>query len=337
MKKNHVNIPIFIPELACPFQCIFCNQKKITGKIKQPGESEIKTIIESYLSTIQLDQTDVEIAFFGGSFTGLPLREQEKYLKMVLPYFKQGISGIRISTRPDYIHSENLQLLKKNGVKTIELGAQSFDDEVLKNSGRGHCAQSTMESAKIIKGMGFQLGLQMMIGLPGDNLDKALQNAQTMIYLNADFTRIYPVLVIKNTALENLYLRKEYFPLSLSEAVSQSAELLKLFELAGIPVIRIGLHPSEGLMNRTELIAGPFHPSFRELVETAVWKEIFANYLKNGPKGSSIEVFVSPEHFNYAIGYQGENKSYLNRFFKRVAFVKDEGLKKRDHFIRDLV
>lgn len=325
MKKKHFNIPVFIPELACPFQCIYCNQKKISGCLKVPSPEEINKIITDHLSTIPQENSETELAFFGGNFTGLHLKEQESFLKLVQPYIVQGrISGIRISTRPDYINPEVLDLMKKYRVMTIELGAQSMDNDVLRLVGRGHTAEDTIAAANMIRDQGFSLGLQMMIGLPGDTLPKAVCTAKKITALKADNTRIYPALVIRGTALEKLYLAGKYHPLTLDLAVQWSKELLLIFEEANVNVLRIGLHPSEGLLSGEELVAGPFHPSFRELVLTAVWKDLFAPLLHE--KGQHIEIAVAPQQLNYAIGYQSANRNLLLNHFKSVSFISNNQL-----------
>ncbi len=328
MKKKHFNIPVFIPELACPFQCIYCNQKKISGCLKVPSSEEINKMINDHLSTIPNEDTDTELAFFGGNFTGLNPNEQENFLKIVQPFIEKGkISGIRVSTRPDNIDLDVLKLLKKYNVKTIELGAQSMDNKVLRQVGRGHTSEDTIEAAMMIKEEGFSLGLQMMIGLPGDTLQKSICSARKITELKSDNTRIYPVLVIKGTRLEELYRTGEYQPLTLDEAVTWSKELLKIFEEANVKVIRIGLHPSEGLLSGEELVAGPFHPSFRELVLTEVWHDLL-DPLKE--KGKKVEITVAPDQLNYAIGYNSKNKKMLLHHFNQVAFIPDPALQGRN-------
>ena len=328
MKKKHFNIPVFIPELACPFQCIYCNQQKISGQIKIPDSNEIVATIENYLQTIHAPNAIIELAFFGGNFTGLNQQEQVEYLKLVQPYIKQGkISGIRLSTRPDYINKESIELLKKNHVTTIELGAQSMDNKVLKLSKRGHTAEDTESASKLILDSGFTLGLQMMIGLPGDTLEKARFTAKRIVELGANNTRIYPALVIKGTEFENMYTAGIYKPLSLDNAVNWSKELLKIFESGGVDIIKLGLHPSEGLLSGHDLIAGPFHQSFRELVLTEIWGELLEPLLLK--KGEKIEIFVPPDQFNYAVGYEARNKKLLLNNFREVVFKPSSNLKRR--------
>ena len=324
---RHFNIPVFIPEMACPNRCIYCNQYKITGVKSLPDENEIEKIIETNLKTIDIFNTHVEVAFFGGNFTGVPLAAQEKLLSIVQKYISDGpVRSIRISTRPDYINEEILSNLKRYNVKTIELGVQSMNDEVLGASGRVYSSRSVVEAARIIKGFGFDLCMQMMIGLPEDTLEKSLKTAQSIIDCGASMTRIYPLLVIKDTPLENKYKRGEYEPLSLSEAVSWTHNLYKIFFESNVTVLKMGLHPSEELMNGGSIIAGPFHSSFAELVFTSLWNEKF-NLIKPD-KLKCLEVYVNAKDYNHAIGYKASNKKMLATLFKKVNFDIDNTLKR---------
>ena len=328
---KHYNIPCFIPELACPFQCIYCNQKQITGQQFVPDIAAIQTIIEEHLATIDDKNSIVEIAFFGGNFTGLSLEDQEAYLSSVMPYINDGrVRSIRLSTRPDYITQENLDLLKKYSVETIELGVQTLDDEILKNIKRGYTSADVKSAIVLINESGFRLGLQMMIGLPGDTFEKSLNTAKEFIALGAKDIRIYPTLVIKDTLLEQHYYQKKFEPLSLETAVQWCKELYLLFEQAELAILRVGLHPSEGFINKTSLVAGPFHVSFRELVYTEIWNDI----LKTIPvkSGEKISLSVPEKEYNYAIGYHSKNKKMLLNNFEVVHFKKDDKLKGRDFY-----
>jgi histone acetyltransferase (RNA polymerase elongator complex component) len=330
MKKRHYNIPVFIPELACPFQCIYCNQQKISGRLKAPSDEEIMKIIEDHLSTIHSDESEVELAFFGGNFTGISVSDQRHLLGLVQPFLRSGkINGIRLSTRPDYIDDDVLKILKDFGVKTIEIGAQSLDDNVLRLSKRGHTSKDTEKAAELILNKGFSLGLQMMIGLPGDSLESATFTARRIIELDAGNTRIYPTLVIKDTVLERMFRDGRFKPLSLKEAVRWSKELLLIFEKADVKVIKLGLHPSDGLLSGEELIAGPFHQSFRELVLTEIWNDILKPLMGHKNPGK-IEIHVPTGQYNYAVGYGGRNRKMLLERFSKVKFVRDEGLSGRD-------
>ena len=321
MKKHYI-IPIFIPESACPFRCTYCNQYNITEKATSPKPDEVASFISTYLDTIpyQNPEVIVKVAFFGGNFTGLPISEQEAYLKVVQNFIdNKSIQTIQLSTRPDYISDPILQLLKKYRVSLIELGAQSLDAEVLKCTKRGHTVQDVEKSAQMIRQYGFELGLQMMIGLPGDTFDKSLTTAQKIVQLGAKYTRIYPTLVIKDTDLEQEYKKGDYVPLTLEQAVDWCAQIIPIFEQNGIQILRIGLHPSEGLINHETLVAGPFHVSFKELVLTELWKKRLI-LLTQQNTSDTFEVEVPNSEINYAIGYGSMNKKWLEEKYKKLIF-----------------
>jgi len=321
--KRYYTIPVFIPEKACPFRCIYCNQYALTSVVDMPKPFEIKEKIESYLCTIPSSAT-VKAGFFGGSFTGMPVNDQNRYLDIVRPYIECGkIDSIQISTRPDYISGEILDNLKKYHVKIIELGAQSLDDGVLVRSGRGHNADDTRNASAMIIKHGFELGLQMMVGLPGDNFDKTIKTAYEIISLGARCTRIYPALVIRGTQLEFMYKSGEYKPLALDESIKWCKELVKIFDHHHVTILRMGLHPSEGLITGKNLAAGPFHVSFKELVMTSLFGDFFASHTEQ-PMSDNLVVAVSQKNINYAIGYNAANKKMLSRKFKNVQFQADD-------------
>ncbi len=328
MKKNkHSNIPIFLPELACPHQCVFCNQEKISGILSTPQPSDVQRITETYLGTMK-EKRIVDIAFFGGSFTGIPVDLQEKYLKEAFKFIQKGlVSGIRISTRPDYIKQDNLDLLKKYGVTTIELGAQSTNNEVLNKSGRGHNFEAVKRASALILENGFQLGLQMMIGLPYDTFQRSLQTANDIAATGAQSTRIYPTVIIKETALEKLYNSGKYKPLSIEEAVLWAKELVKVFEKNKILILRIGLHPSEELVDGKSLIAGPFHPSFKEMVMSKIWNELIFKELEN-KNPDKVTFRINDKQLNYAVGFNGCNKRELTQRGIITRFTADSSLSK---------
>jgi histone acetyltransferase (RNA polymerase elongator complex component) len=331
-KHRHFTIPIFIPMAACPFHCIFCDQDKISGKNMIPDANDVITIINEHLSTISAANSDVEVGFFGGTFTGLPVASQKDYFDAVLPFIENGkISGIRLSTRPDFIDQESLSFLKTYPVRTIELGAQSMDDEVLKKSGRGHSSKDTEVGSRMILEADIRLGLQMMIGLPGDSEEKSIFTARRIIELGASETRIYPVIVIKDTPLEDLYRNGKYIPLELEDAVQQTKKVVKVFDDSDVKIIRIGLHPSEGLLNKNDYVAGPFHPSFRELVNSSVWSDRFQSFIGKGGS-DSINIRVHPSDINVAIGYNGKNRKLLQQQFRRVKFTADRDIKENNFY-----
>ena len=324
---KHSNIPIFLPELACPHQCVFCNQEKISGTLSIPGPEDVERIVETHLSSMK-EKRIVDIAFFGGSFTGISIALQEKYLKEAYKFIQNGqVSGMRVSTRPDYIQQEKLDLLKKYGVTTIELGAQSTNNEVLNKSGRGHNFDAIKNASSLILENGFQLGLQMMIGLPHDTFERSLQTAKDIIALGAHCTRIYPTVVIKETALEKLYNKGNYKPLSIEEAVSWTKEFVKLYEKNNIKILRIGLHPSEELVDGKSLIAGPFHPSFKEIVMSQIWNELLFDEIKN-KNPEKVTIRVNDKQLNYAVGFNGSNKHELIKKGIITRFIADSKLSK---------
>lgn len=298
-----------------------------------PGADDVKETIEKYIASFPKRKRIVELGFFGGNFTGIPAEEQEKYLEAAQPYLAAGdIHGIRLSTRPDYIDDKSIKLLKKYNVTTVELGAQSMVEKVLQESGRGHTVEDTVNASKMIKKAGMRLGLQMMIGLPGDKPEFGIQTASDFVKLGADDTRIYPTLVIKGTALEQLYKEEKYTPLEMEEAVSRAADVFRIFEEGGVRVIRMGLHPSDGLLNGDDLIAGPFHEAFRELVMTEIWREEFLPLMRK-TKHKKLEIHTTPKQFNFAIGHAAKNKKDLLKFYETVVFYKDENLQNRNYHV----
>jgi histone acetyltransferase (RNA polymerase elongator complex component) len=239
------------------------------------------------------------------------------------------VQGIRLSTRPDYIDETRLQLLEKYGVTTVELGAQSCDDDVLIQSARGHTASDIENASRMILSRGFRLGLQMMIGLPGDTLEKSIHTAKKIIELGAVETRIYPLLVIKDTTIEKWYNQGKYKPLTLEKTLDWLKELLPLFEDSGVEVTRVGLHSSVGLQTGKELIAGPYHPSIRELAMTEVWWDRLKG-IGHRAEGKVVAISVHPSQYNFAVGYYGKNRKRLLEFIKNVRFLKDKELKKNE-------
>jgi histone acetyltransferase (RNA polymerase elongator complex component) len=310
---------------------VFCNQEKITSRRHIPGIKETQDTIHEYLSSFPKGKNHIEIGFFGGNFTGIPVEDQENYLRVAQPYMEKGIvRGLRLSTRPDYIDEKGLKLLKKYGVTTIELGAQSMNDDVLLQSLRGHSAEDVEKASAMILAAGFRLGLQMMVGLPGDTLERALFTARRIIELGASETRIYPVLVIRGTKLEDWYRQGLYKPLSMDETIVWLKNILPLFEDSGVEVTRVGLHSSIGLLSGKELVAGPFHTSIRELAMSEVWWDRL-NILLAMEEIDELRVTVHPSQYNFAIGYYGKNRKKLLQNFKNVVFLKDPELKSNEY------
>lgn len=269
-KKSGI-IPIFVPHMGCPHDCVFCNQKKITGQQFEVDFDAVINMIDTHLSTMSGRRYPIEIAFFGGSFTGIEVALQNEYLTIARRYLKDGhIHGIRLSTRPDYIDENIVQRLNDFDVTTIELGVQSLDEQVLLASNRGHNITCVNEAAEIIKKYNIQLGLQMMIGLPEDTLDKAIYTAKQIIALKPDFVRIYPTVVIKETELERLYYNQSYKALSVDQGVEWLSDIMPIFSKANIPIIRVGLQPTDDLTSGASQVAGAYHPSLRQLAVSRI-------------------------------------------------------------------
>lgn len=332
MKKQYI-IPIFVPHLGCPNDCVFCNQKSISGQKKQVTKEDVKNIIEEHLKYIKKD-SKVEVAFFGGSFTGIEEEKQEELLAAAYEYIKQKkVDSIRISTRPDYIDKKILKRLKKYKVKTIELGVQSANDYILKKAGRGHTFEDVVKASKLIKWYGFDLGHQMMVGLPESTTVDEINTAKQLIKLKPKMVRIYPVLVIKNTKLEKDYNDGKYKPLTVTQAVEVCKELVKLFVKKHIEVIRIGLQPTDTITNpedeKSEVVAGPFHPAFRQLVESGMWYDVIVEKIKQlNTKVKEVVVTVNPADVNNVIGQRKDNINNLREVYDVDLIVRaDEKIK----------
>ncbi len=308
------NIPIFIPHEGCPHACVFCNQKKITGVETSVTPADAEKIIEEYLSYLPKERY-VEVAFFGGSFTGLSLKMQEEFLKTANKY-KNEIDGIRMSTRPDYINEEVLKLSEKYNVKTIELGLQSADDEVLRLNEREHIFEDTKNAARMIKESGISLGLQMMIGMYGSNPEKDIITAQKTAELLPECVRIYPTLTLKGTKLELLFKEGKYQPYDLDTAVITCDKVMRIFEEKGIDIIRVGLHSDESLLSDGNIVAGPYHPSFKELVLSYRWRGKIEKELTDKNIRNTEYKVVAPARETSAIyGHKRCNAEYFKTKF----------------------
>lgn len=276
---RHINIPVFIPHLGCPNQCIFCNQRHISGTI-QFDEGNVDDIINKVLSTVD-PKDECEIAFFGGSFTGIDRDLMIRLLDKAQGYVNKGQAvGIRMSTRPDYINGEIIKILKRYTVTCVELGIQSMNDRVLKYLKRGHTALDTVNAAKLLKEAGIDFVGQMMIGLPSASIKDEIYTASAICELGAVGSRIYPTLVFKGTELEDLTNCQDYSPLSIEEAVERSARVLEIFVKNNVQCIRIGLCESENLHSDTSFLAGPNSPSIGEMVKSRVYLSVIEQKLE---------------------------------------------------------
>ena len=329
MKRKYV-IPIFVPHLGCPNDCTFCNQKKISGQLKNITENDVRETIEFYLSNFKEKNSYKEVAFYGGSFTGIDSKLQEKLLGAAYDYIKEKkIDGIRISTRPDYIDKQTLKRLKKYKVKTIELGVQSTNDFVLKNCKRGHTYNDVVKASKLIKRYHFTLGHQMMIGLPESTKIDELNTAKDLAKLKPKIVRIYPVLVIKDTELEKQYLSGEYEPLSVSQAVERCKEICYLFSKKKIKIIRIGLQNTETITSpnkeTSEVVAGPYHENFRQLIEASIYYDTIERKIKKfNSNVKEVEILVNPQDVNNVVGYKRENIQKLKDIYDVDVVIKQD-------------
>ena len=326
------NIPIFVPHRGCPHDCVFCNQKRITGTSSGVTAEDVKNAVEMSLKTLHKTDRRVEVAFFGGSFTGIPIEEQTQLLSAAYEYVKEGsVDGIRLSTRPDYITPEILDNLKKYGVTTIELGVQSLDDEVLLKSNRGHTQEDVINAVNLIRKYPFTLGLQMMTGLPGDTAEKSIQTAEKIIALKPDIVRIYPTLTIKDTSLEEMLKTGEYVPQSLQEAVDLCAELVSMFEKNNITVIRVGLQATDEISESGDsVVAGPLHSAFGELVESKIYLGIILNALKDY-HSDNAKIYVAPTEISKATGNKKSNIQEIKKLTGiDIKICADDTLHKRE-------
>ncbi len=323
---KHANISLFVPHMGCPHQCSFCNQKTISGSVKELTADEVTETLEKAI----LDNNEplnTEIAFFGGSFTAIPKAYMVSLLEAAKPFIDKGyFSGIRISTRPDAIDSQTLDVLKKYRVQSIELGAQSTDDDVLVLNRRGHTRQDIFNASELIKEKGFSLGLQMMTGLLGDTDEKTLKTCDDIISLKPDTVRIYPTIVLEGTHLGEMYKTGEYIPQSLENAVRICAELLKKFYDNDIKVIRLGLHSGGNVEDG--FLAGPYHPAFGELCESAIYLNIARNKIKAFDTDRNTVIYVNPREISKMTGQKGCNKKALLDDGYNVTVKGDDSLKK---------
>jgi len=317
------NLPIFIPHRGCPHDCAFCNQRKITGVDTDITPEYVRNLIRDFMDTIDKKESMVEIAFFGGSFTGLEYETQENFLRVASEFFPQ-VEGIRLSTRPDYIDEKILNLLKKYGVTTVELGVQSSDDEVLRLNSRGHSFDDVKRASKLIKEYGISLGHQMMLGMYGSTPEKDMQTVEDIIELKPECVRIYPVVTLKDTTLETLYEKGDYQPYSVEKAAELAKNALMRFRDNDIDVIRIGLHSSEELESEGNVIAGPYHQAFGELVESLIYRdEIEGHILNENMRDCEFQFACGKGDISKAIGHKKMNKEYFKEKYNIRLKVKE--------------
>ncbi len=322
MSKSYYIIPVFVPHEGCPHDCSFCNQRSITGKKETISTMQIRNMIDEYIQSINKKKDKeavVEISFFGGTFTGIDIEKQKMLLSIAKEYKSKGkIRFIRLSTRPDYINHEILKNLKEYEVDIIELGAQSFDNKVLKAANRGHTAEDIEKASQLIKEYGFTLGIQLMLGLPKADFQSDFYSAKKTVAVKPDFTRIYPALVIKNTEMESMYKSGNYNPYSIEECIEITKRIFAFFEVNDIKVIRIGLQPTKEISSGSELVSGPFHPAIRELIEGSLINDMI-----------SESIIDLKEDVNLIINHKDLSKLYCwkKKFFNKLVMEFNGNIK----------
>jgi histone acetyltransferase (RNA polymerase elongator complex component) len=321
-------IPVFIPHAGCPHQCVFCNQKVITrSQLQTPSTEQIQTTIRSYLNYLTPNRKPVQVAFFGGNFLGIDRREIIRLLNAATPFVRQGIiDGIRFSTRPDTLTQDMMEILAGFPVSTIEIGAQSMTDAVLSLCRRGHTAQQTVAAADTARACGYEVGIQMMVGLPGDDDCGAISTGRQIVALRPDFVRIYPAVVLEGSPLANWYRQGRYTPLSLSAGISLVKRLYLMFQENNIRVIRMGLQATADLENGSVLLAGPFHPAFGHLVIAEIYRDRVIEMLKCREGAFHVVTLrVHPKRISVMRGMKNENIHFLkDRFHIRHVEVKGD-------------
>jgi histone acetyltransferase (RNA polymerase elongator complex component) len=309
-KLRPLIVPVFIPHEGCPHRCVYCEQERITSRSGRPLlENEVEHVLRQAIDSKGYDPgRNPEVAFYGGTFTGLPRERIFALLDTVRPFIEEGFfSSIRFSTRPDALEDELLEMIAGKGVRTIELGAQSMSDRVLSLTRRGHTVEDTVRAVGLLKKHGFRVGIQLMPGLPGDSPETFLSGVSQLIALGPDMVRLYPVLVIKGTALCRWFEEDEYHPLGLAEAIELCAESCARIENHGIPVIRIGLMGSPSLLEPGQIVAGPWHPSFGFLVRSVIhYRRIQPDLTVSGPQGEEIEIRAPEREIPLVRGYRNQ-------------------------------
>ena len=294
-------VSFFVPHSGCSHMCSFCDQRTVSGEAEPPTSEDIRKILRAAIKQHGAAAKGMQVAFFGGSFMAIESRQLHLYLRAALLFCgEDGFSGIRISTRPDSVTPGILRELEQYPIEDIELGAQSMNDDVLQKNNRGHTARDTAEAARLIQSAGYRLTLQMMTGLPGDTPGGTSETAWKIAEMRPDAVRIYPTIVLNGTTLADWYLSGEYHPPQFDDAVEQCAHLLEFFTRQDIPVIRLGLHETEGL--RRNYIAGPYHPAFRELCEGSVMFEKLVPLVEALPPGV-IYIKVHPKSISVLTGH----------------------------------
>ncbi len=330
---KHKNLSIFVPHEGCPNQCSFCDQKKISGTQTPPTAQYVTELCDKFLPRNKSEGESYEIAFFGGSFTAIERGYMLTLLQAAYPFVRRGrAKGIRCSTHPDAIDGEILDVLKSYGVTAIELGAQAMQDDVLALNHRGHSVRDVYNASCLIKQWGFSLGLQMMPGLYGqkDYMARAVDTAEQFITIRPDTVRIYPTLTLKDTLLETFYQKGIYTPLTVEQAVEICAVLVKMFRQENVRIIKLGLHADTGL--EESLVAGPYHPAMKELVQAKIYLDKLTEDFEKLPKGS-YTLTVNPGKRSQITGQKKSNIIKLAENGYVVKLQNDDSIE--DYIIRN--
>ena len=328
MSARESIIPVFVPHLGCPNDCVFCNQRRISGAAVPATAGDVRAAVEAGAALPANGGGGRQLAFYGGSFTAIPAAEQEELLAAAQPYLADGtINSIRLSTRPDAIDGEVLARLRRFGVQTVEIGAQSMSDRVLALSGRGHTAADVESASQQIKAAGFRLILQMMTGLPGSDDDSDVETAERIAALGPDGARVYPTVIVRDTALYDLWRAGRYREHTVEDAVRVCARILPVFEARGIPVIRLGLNPTEELSGG-QAAGGAYHPALGELVKARLMRDRAEELLSGEGRGERAVLLVNPRLMSQAVGQHGANREWLKGKFalKELKFRPDAGV-----------
>ncbi len=306
-------IPIFIPHEGCPHCCIFCNQRQISGHAGKPVTAEaVQETVQIWLERKRSEKKKVQVAFYGGSFTGLPMARQEELLRAVTPFLDQvQVQSLRLSTRPDYIDPEKVGLLQAYRVSTVELGVQSMNDRVLAAAQRGHTAADVAQAVSALRQARMEIGIQLMLGLPEDSRTTLRRTVAQVIALQPEFVRIYPLLVLRKSELAKHYLRDEYTPLSLNKAVLLAARMKQRFAEAGIRVVRTGLQAGPEL--EASLLAGPWHPAFGELVASRLMLRQTRRLLAQAASDGPVHLIINERDQSVFRGMQSANINRLRQ------------------------
>jgi histone acetyltransferase (RNA polymerase elongator complex component) len=323
-------VPVFLPHAGCPHQCVFCNQTSITAAHAKPASNDVRRQIETFLSLRRKKRRYIQIAFFGGNFLGIQTRTIRRLLTVATKFVSAGqANSIRFSTRPDTVNRQRLTAIKAFPVATIELGVQSMDDRVLKRSNRGHTAADTVKAVQLLREHAYEVGAQIMVGLPGDDVQRLRASACEIARLKPDFIRIYPTVVLAGSPLATMYQKGHYVPLSLAEAVSQVKHLYLYFKKEGIAVIRMGLQANEAFTDDSILLAGPFHPAFGHMVYCEIFLDMAVAQLQSlNSTWKSIRLHVHPRSVSKMRGLKNGNIKTLGETFhlQTIEIVPDASL-----------